>query len=168
MLLLKVPFFFYSKTYWESISLLYRGSSILLCYVMQEKNPLIEVCNERVIIKLNENISLAIVFKIICRLLDNSTWLPYAIYKFKVGNKGEILRKQTISLYNFKKFDLDDFIEFIFEGMSTQNLESGNYFIQEIDGLEIRSKLSLPTSEIKILEGDLGLIFQTVHNDKYA
>lgn len=135
---------------------------------MQELNPLIEIDNERIMIRLNEKINLMATFKVICRLLDNNTWLPYAIYKVKIGNKGEILRKQTVSLYNFKKFDFNDFIEFILEGMSIPNLNSSDYSVQEIDGIEIRSKLSLPISEIKFLEDDLGLIFQTAEGKTHV
>jgi hypothetical protein len=97
---------------------------------------------------INEQSDLELIFKIFKFLISNSKWVPLSVYKIKIGKKSEITRKKGIHIQLLRKFTLEEFIEYIIEGIRLEALNSGEIESTNIDGIEIRSALDFDIGDV--------------------
>jgi len=100
------------------------------------------------IFNINEQTDLELIFKIFKFLISNSKWIPLSVYKIKIGKKSEITRKKERHIQALRKFTLEEFIEYIMEGIRLETLNSGEIESTSIDGIEIRSMLDFDIGDI--------------------
>ena len=100
------------------------------------------------IFNINEQTDLELIFKIFKFLISNSKWIPLSVYKIKIGKKSEITRKKERHIQALRKFTLEEFIEYIMEGIRLETLNSGEIETTSIDGIEIRSMLDFDIGDI--------------------
>ena len=97
---------------------------------------------------INEQSDLELIFKIFKFLISNSKWVPLSVYKIKIGKKSEITRKKEKHIQLLRKITLEEFIEYIIEGIRLETLNSGEIESTSIDGIEIRSALDFDVGDV--------------------